>query len=148
MRASLARSSSSVSFPFGRFRAFTRMKIHWITLLVLSPAILYGCALLFVAVYRGRCPRCHRHGLRRVGGFLWDGRTEEGKPCGGSVSFFLCQFCSAHLRRAGRDWSDASDDDWQRHVPTRPNQAAAPNPARPPRFQLGPSWRGAGEPRR
>src|SRR5678816_4249530 len=42
-------------------------------------------------MYRGRCPRCHRHGLRRVGGFLWDGRTEQGQPCGGSVSFFLCQ---------------------------------------------------------
>lgn len=96
------------------------MKILWITLLALSPAILYGIALLVVAQYRGRCPRCRRHGLRRVGGYLWDGRTEQGQPCGGSVSFFLCQCCSTRLRRAGRDWSDASEDDWRRHVPTRP----------------------------
>src|ERR1039457_3650453 len=107
------------------------MKILWITLLVLSPAILYGCALLFVAVYRGRCPRCHRHGLRCVGGYLWDGRTEQGQPCGGSVSFYLCQCCSAHLRRVARDWSDASDEEWQRHVPPPPNPQGRANGRQP-----------------
>ena len=98
------------------------MKILWITLLILSPAILYGIALLFVGFYRGRCPRCHRHGLRSVGGYLWDGRTPEGQPCGGAVSFYLCRCCSARLRRAGRDWSDATEEEWQQHT-QRPNHA-------------------------
>ena len=107
------------------------MKILWATLLVLSPVILYGCGLLFVAMYRGRCPRCHRHGLRRVGGYLWDGRTEQGQPCGGSVSFYLCQRCGARLHRVARDWSDASDDDWQRHVPKPPNPQGGANGRQP-----------------
>jgi hypothetical protein len=36
----------------------------WLIVLILSPAILYGLALLFVAVYRGRFRRCQRHGLK------------------------------------------------------------------------------------
>jgi hypothetical protein len=92
------------------------MKTLWLTALVLSPAIFYGILLLFVALYRGRCPRCHRRELRHVGGYLWDGRNEQGVRSGGLVSFYLCRHCSAQLREANRVWSDASDEDWRQHV--------------------------------
>jgi hypothetical protein len=100
------------------------MKILSITLLVLSPAILYGLALLFVAVYLGRCPRCHRRGLRRVGGYLWHGLTAGGQRSGGLVSFHLCRCCSARLRQEGRNWSDPSEEEWKRHVIERRRYAA------------------------
>ena len=87
------------------------MRWLWISLLVLSPAILYGIALLFVAVYRGRCRRCHRHGLRMVGGYKWDG--ERG---GGAVTFYLCEKCGAHFKQSASDWSEPSDDEWRQHV--------------------------------
>jgi hypothetical protein len=87
------------------------MRWLWITLLVLSPAILYGIALLIVGVYRGRCRRCYRHGLRTVGGYIWDG--ENG---GGAVSFYLCEKCGAHFKKSASDWSEPSDDEWRQHV--------------------------------
>ena len=89
------------------------MHIFWGILLVLSPAILYGFALAFVAVYRGRCRRCHRHGLKTVGGYLWDG-----KHGGGSVRFYLCQKCGAHFKQSAKDWSEPSDEEWKRHAKT------------------------------
>ena len=87
------------------------MRWLWITLLVLSPAILYGIALLFVAVYRGRCRQCRRHGLWMVGGYKWDG--EHG---GGAVTFYLCEKCGAHFKQSASDWSEPSEDEWRQHV--------------------------------
>jgi hypothetical protein len=87
------------------------MKWLCLVLLVLSPAILYGLALLFVGVYRERCRRCHRHGLRMVGGYKWDGAHG-----GGAVTFYLCEKCGARFKESGSDWSEPSDDEWRQHV--------------------------------
>ena len=42
--------------------------VFWVyaILLVLSPAILYGLALVAVSIYRGRCPACGRRGMKCV----------------------------------------------------------------------------------
>jgi hypothetical protein len=87
------------------------MNLLWITLLVLSPAILYGIALLFFGVYRRRCRQCNHHGLRTVGSYKWDG--EHG---GGVVWFYLCEKCGAHFKQTASDWSEPSDEEWKQHV--------------------------------
>jgi ribosomal protein L40E len=89
------------------------MHIFWLIILILSPAILYCVALGSVAVYRGRCRKCHRHGLRTVGGYLWDG--EQG---GGLVTFYLCGKCGAHFKNNAGDWSEPTDDEWKKHAKT------------------------------
>ena len=89
------------------------MHIFWAIILVLSPAILYGVALVFVGFYRGRCRRCHRHGLKTVGGYLWDG-----KHGGGAVTFYLCEKCGAHFKRSLSDWSEPTEDEWKTHAKT------------------------------
>jgi hypothetical protein len=94
-------------------RLLERMHIFWVITLVLSPAILYCIALAFIAVYRGRCRRCHRHGLKMAGGYKWDG-----KDCGGAVTFYLCEKCGAHFKKSASDWSEPSDDEWKRYAKT------------------------------
>lgn len=40
------------------------MKYMWMALLGLTPLILCGIIYLVIGFYRGRCPQCHKHGLR------------------------------------------------------------------------------------
>lgn len=87
------------------------MRWLWLTLLVLSPVIFYGFALLLVAVYRGRCRRCGRRGLRTVGGYLWDGAHG-----GGLVRFFLCGKCGARFKQSQSDWTEPSEEEWRKHA--------------------------------
>ena len=87
------------------------MRIFWLIILVLSPAILYGGALIIARFYRERCRRCHRRGLKTVGGYLWDG--ERG---GGAVTFYLCEKCRARFKRSLDEWSEPTEEEWQKHV--------------------------------
>ena len=96
------------------------MKWFLLITLVLSPAILYGIALLLIAVYQKRCPRCRKHGLRMVGAYLrdnWDNHIE-----GGMASYYLCHRCGVHLKKSGHTWSDVCDDEWRQHVNTVMNK--------------------------
>jgi hypothetical protein len=92
------------------------MKLLWLTLLVLSPAILYAFALFAAAVYRRRCGKCGRRGLRYVGSYIWDGVSEDGRRCGGGVIFYLCEKCGARFKNSGRDWTVPSAEEWNRHA--------------------------------
>ncbi len=89
------------------------MKWLWLSLFVISPAMLYGAGLVFVAVYRRRCPRCQRHGLRMVGGYKWYGGPAGG---GGAVTFYLCEKCGTHLKQGEGDWTEPTDNEWKQHA--------------------------------
>lgn len=121
------------------------MKWVWPALVVLSPAILYGIALVLIAAYRGRCHQCKRRGLCTVGSYKWDGVTEDGRRCGGIVVFISCQSCGGRFKKSGSDWVTPTDEEWTRHVP---NQAAAVNAPIAPRFQFEHAWRRITEQRR
>jgi hypothetical protein len=93
------------------------MNSFWITVLVLSPAILYSLALVVIPAYRGRCRQCRKRGLRNVGSYKWDGAADDGGACGGIVIFYSCQYCGARLKKSGADWSTPTNDEWTRHTP-------------------------------
>jgi hypothetical protein len=55
---------------FNQRLSLPTMRYLWMTLLVLSPAILYGIALIAVGIanrfYRSRCPECQQRGLKMI----------------------------------------------------------------------------------
>lgn len=85
------------------------MRLTWLVLLVLSPGILYGIALLLTALasryYRGPCPRCGGRGLRSLGltkaTVLIDGRR--------APDFWIdyeCKLCGVELRKHRGTWEE------------------------------------------
>jgi hypothetical protein len=87
--------------------------VRWLLLilLVLSPAILYGIALMTVPLWRFRCPRCRRLGLKLLGSYVWDGRKR-----GGAVVFYECRRCRAHLKHDLKEYHDVGEEEWARFV--------------------------------
>jgi hypothetical protein len=75
-----------------------------VALAVLSPAILYGLLLVFVAVFRGRCAACGRRSLKLTNGYratiLVDGRRAPD-----FWSYYCCEKCGAAFKRHRSEWS-------------------------------------------
>ncbi|MEM1445649.1 MAG: hypothetical protein AAGF84_06305 [Planctomycetota bacterium] len=86
------------------------MKWLVLAIVVLSPAILYGVALLILPFWRSRCPLCRKRSLKMVGCYKWDG--PDG---GGLVSFYFCEQCHARLKD-DRGFSEVADEEWNRHA--------------------------------
>ena len=87
------------------------MRWLWLIFVVISPAVLYVILLLAAPLYRSRCPKCNRRGLKLVDGYHWKG--EQG---GGSIVFYECQRCRARLKHDLAAYSDATEEEWRRHV--------------------------------
>ena|ERR1051325_9256754 len=94
------------------------MGLFPLTVVVLGPMVIFGIMLILIH-YRRRCPRCDRHGLDRAGGYIWEGRREDGERVRGSVCYYVCALCDAHLKRTLRDWSDVDEAEWKRHAKCR-----------------------------
>ena len=96
--------------------------MYWVTviLLVLSPAILYGIALLAVAIsqkyFHRRCPSCGRRALRLVN---WIRATIlfEGKLAPDHWSYYLCTSCGKPHKLHRNAWEAISDEEFRQNFP-------------------------------
>ena len=79
------------------------MRAIWLILLVLTPAILYGMALLAVALKARYLPRCHERGLK-VEQFIRATIKVRGQRAPGYWADYACSSCGAKLRWRRRRW--------------------------------------------
>ncbi len=95
------------------------MRYLWMTLLVLSPAILYGIALFAAALstrfYRSRCPRCRERGLRQVN-FIRATVLINGQRAPDHWADYECGKCGALLRWHHDQWEAVSEAAVRRHA--------------------------------
>lgn len=88
-------------------------RVVYAIILVLSPAILYGVALvvtpLIMAYYRGLCPVCGQRGLRCVN-WIRGIEVVEGRRVNAAASFYVCERCGlAHKLRLDNKWESVSE---------------------------------------
>jgi hypothetical protein len=80
---------------------------QYATLLVLSPAILYGLALsataLISTVYRRQCPACGRRDLKYVG-FIRASVAIDGRPAPDHWTYHRCESCRAAFKLHHGQW--------------------------------------------
>jgi hypothetical protein len=97
--------------------------VKWVfaALLVLSPAILYGLALVAAALvsayYRRPCPACGQRGLKCVN---WIRATVlvNGRRAPDSESYYVCEQCgAAHKLHRGK-WEGVSEGE-RHHLEVR-----------------------------
>lgn len=83
------------------------MAWQYATLLVLSPATLYGLALaaaaLASAFYRRPCPACGRRGLKCVG-FIRATVVINGRRAPDHWTYYRCELCRATFKLHHRRW--------------------------------------------
>lgn len=83
------------------------MAWQYVTLLVLSPAILYGLGLAAAALastfYRRRCPACGRRGLRCVN-FIRAAVVIDGRRAPDRWSYYVCELCGAGFKLHRGQW--------------------------------------------
>jgi hypothetical protein len=95
------------------------MRYLWMTLLVLSPAILYGVALLATALsmrfYRGRCPTCRRRGLKPVD-FCLATVLVNGKRAPDHWADYECEQCGSLVRWHHSAWEAIPDSATRQHA--------------------------------
>jgi hypothetical protein len=88
------------------------------TLLVLSPAILYGVALVVAALvsayYRRRCPACGERGLKCVN-FIRATVVIDGRRAPDSWSYYVCELCGAGFKLHRGELSSVTADEIQRY---------------------------------
>jgi hypothetical protein len=85
------------------------------TLLVLSPAILYGIALVIFAVYRGKCSACGKRGLNCVESIRAT-IVVNGKRAPDSWSFYVCGKCGAAFKSHQGEWSRITQSELEREL--------------------------------
>ena len=86
-------------------------------LLALSPAILYGLMLVFMRVYRRRCPTCGKRALTLVN-FFRATIAINGKRAPDFWSYFECDNCGAAFKLHRDAWTHVSKDEIERFRPT------------------------------
>jgi hypothetical protein len=83
------------------------MRYLWMTLLVLSPAILYGIALIAVGLasrfYRSRCPECRQRGLKMID-FIKATVLINGRRAPDHWADYKCEKCGVVLRWHHKQW--------------------------------------------
>jgi hypothetical protein len=89
----------------------------YIALLVLSPAILYGLLLVWVACYRRLCPACGHRSLNSVN-FIKATVVVNGQRAPDSWSYYLCGHCAAEYKLHHGVWSGVPES--ERHYLARP----------------------------
>jgi len=83
--------------------------VVWVyVILLLSPAILYGLALIVVAIYGERCPKCGQRGLTCVG-FMKATVVIDGRRCPDSWGYYACEKCGAKLKHHRGEWGEVPD---------------------------------------
>jgi len=95
------------------------MRYLWMALLVLSPAILYGVALvatgLTMRFYRSRCPECHQRGLKTVN-FFKATVLVNGQRTPDHWTDYECEKCGAAVRWHRKQWEAVPDRAVLRHA--------------------------------
>lgn len=95
------------------------MRYPWLALLALSPAILYGLALIAVGVsthfYRCRCPKCQQRGLKSID-FIRATVQINGQRAPDCWADYQCEKCGAVVRWHHRQWEPVPESDVRRHV--------------------------------
>ena len=85
----------------------TAMKYVWAILLVLSPAILYGIALIATGLsmrfYRSRCPKCRQRGLKLIN-FVKATVLINGQRAPDHWADYECEKCGAVVRWHHGKW--------------------------------------------
>jgi hypothetical protein len=81
-------------------------------LLVLSPAILYGLLLSFIAIYREKCPACEKWGLKCVT-FIVATILVDGKRAPDSWGYYDCPNCGGKFKWHRGEWTHVSDKEIQ-----------------------------------
>ena len=95
------------------------MRYLWMTLLVLSPAILYGIALIAVGLstrfYRSRCPKCEQRGLKMID-FIQATVVINGKRAPDHWADYECEKCRAIVRWHHAKWEPVPPSEVRRHA--------------------------------
>ena len=103
------------------------MKWVYGLLLILSPAILYGLALISTALtgkfHRRTCPTCHQRGMVSVNHVMAT-VVIDGRRAPDQWSYYRCEKCGVVLKLHRGEWKPVPDD--ERHfagLDTRPGTA-------------------------
>jgi predicted RNA-binding Zn-ribbon protein involved in translation (DUF1610 family) len=90
----------------------TRIVIVVLVLLIgvaLYRAFYQACALFF-RIYRSRCPRCGKRGLKIIGGYLATVMV-DGKRAPDSSTDYACDKCGAVMRWHRGEWKEVPEAD-------------------------------------
>ena len=106
----------------GKRKSLTRelSKDLILTLLVLSPAILYAVALVMMMIkmrfFKDKCPKCQQRGLVQINAILATCVDEKGMRYPNSWEFCKCDSCNAKLKifHDGRI-EEPTDEEWSRN---------------------------------
>jgi hypothetical protein len=81
-----------------------------VVLLVLSPALLYGLALIAVAICRERCPECGHRGMMCLN-FIRATVVIDGRRAPDSWAYYACEMCGARMKLHRGVWGPIPDDE-------------------------------------
>jgi hypothetical protein len=86
----------------------------YLTLIVLSPAILYGIALIATAIatkyYRRPCLTCGERGLKCVN-FIRATIIVNGRRAPDYWSYYVCEKCGAEFKLHHDEWKDVPENE-------------------------------------
>jgi len=90
----------------------------WVGLCALSPAILYGLALvvagLVTTFYRRRCPACGERGLKSKN-FICATVVIDGQRAPDSWEYFACERCRAGFKLHRKEWSRVEGPEYEEY---------------------------------
>jgi hypothetical protein len=94
-----------------------------LVLLVLSPAILYGLALVVAALtaafYRRPCPKCGRRGLRSTN-FIRATVLIDGQRAADHWAYYVCNLCESGFKLHRGKWLSVEAAELERYNSGRP----------------------------